>query len=132
MRGPYSFARASSTELLWPRGADKVIEAYAADAIEPGESIVVSFVGDTPIEGRHIHAEPGRRYDWRCLRRLFAFIVVRPGQDVAHSVRAIFETSNLYPTIVDLERQVVGSIVDGSGRVWPRRRGSEPWLALFG
>lgn len=125
--------RAVACRQFAPRNARAVVDLIARKKLKYGSRVVVSFVGDTPIQDApHVYADSGRRYDWSFLFGLQVEIVVRPGVDCAHAVAAIFDQAQLYPTIIDYESQVVGSVVERSGRVWPRRKGSEPWLALFG
>lgn len=106
-----------------------------AGTIKPGETVIASFIGSTNFAEPHVFCGSGVRYDWRFLRGLQVAIVVKPGIDAQHAMRSVFELTEPYPTLVDVERQVVGSLVDRIGgglKLWPRRRGSEAWRALFG
>lgn len=108
--------------------------AKAIANIEEGDTFVVSLVGETPIAGPHVYVDPGKRYDWRFAAGLQAVIVTRPGIKAAQLMADLYQASQPYPTLVDFDRKVVASIVEkcsGGLQLWPRRRGSESWRALF-
>jgi len=119
-----------------PRNAASIVELRLAGKIAAGDCIVVSFVGSTPIDAPHVFCDPGKRYDWRFARDLHATIVTQRGIDISHVNGDLAEMTMAYPSMVDFERQVVASIVPRSGvpgfKLWPRRRGSDAWQALFG
>lgn len=114
-----------------PRNAAAVTAALATGQLKYGDTLVVSFVGDTDMAGPHVYCDSGKRYDWRFAAGLQVVAVVRPGVNAAATLGDLFRSTVLYPTVVDFDRKVVGSIVE-PGRVWPIRKGSDPWQALFG
>ncbi len=118
-----------------PRNASSIKAAREAGRLDFGGSVAVSLIGDTPLRMPHIYIDPGKRYDFRCMTGLFAFIVTKPGLDSKTAIDQLWPITQKYITLVDVERQVVASVVDttnGGRKLWPRRKGSEPWLAIFG
>jgi hypothetical protein len=118
-----------------PRNAASVQAAWDDGRLTLGGHVAVSLVGDSPLRMPTVYVDPGRRYDLRCCAGLFAFIVTTPGVDTRDVIDQLWPITCPYITLVDVERQVVASVVDrpnGSRKLWPRRRGSEPWLAVFG
>lgn len=117
-----------------PRNARSIVAAKADGTLEPGETVIVSLVGDCDFAGMKVYADPGKRYDWSCLAGQMACLVVNAAdrQD-ARLFGDVFAASMPYPSIVVLDRQVVGSIVDCADgfKLWQRRRGSEAWQAVF-
>ncbi len=105
--------------------------ARALLLLELGDVFIVSFVGSTAFEGSHVFVDPGVRYDWRCAAGLQACIVCRYGQDIAGTVADLLRSTVPYPTIVGIDRQVVGSVV-GPARVQPWPIGGEVWRTVFG
>lgn len=118
------------SRLHQPRNAKNVGATYAE-----GERLVVSFVGDTGLPGPHVFCDSGRRYDFRFAANRRAEIVVKPGIDAGRVMEDLYIVTEPYPTLIDLEAQILASIVPkarGGLQLWPRARGSEPWRALFG
>lgn len=114
-----------------PRNVQSVSRARAR-GIERG--LVVSFVGETCIEGPHVYVDSGGVYDWRFALDLPVAVVVTRGVDARPVFRDLFLVAMLYPTIVDFDREHVGSVVEASSnsfQVRLLRQGSEPWLRLF-
>ncbi len=109
--------------------------AAAVGRLEPGSMFVASLVDRTGLPDPHVFLDAGRRYDWSWARDLFCLLVVQPGVKLErHLLRDLFTHTALYPTLVDFDRQVLASVVDTTGgrlKLWPRRRGSEPWKLVF-
>lgn len=115
-----------------PRNVAAISRARARRELD---ELVVSFVGPTCIGAPHVFVDSATRYDFRFALDLPTTIVLRPGIDARVTVADLFNVSRLYPTVVDFDKQLVGSVVeaDASGfRIWPRRVGSQPWTELFG
>lgn len=98
-----------------------------------GDAFAVSFVGPTKLPMRHVFVDEGRSYEWDFASGLHAWVVVHKGVDAGRLMAEIFAATLPYPTLVDFERLVVGSLIDTKGgfRLWPVRRGSAPWQELF-
>lgn len=122
------------TSLFEPRNARAIAAAIRAGELTRGDILVASFIGSTPIEGPHVFCDSGFRYDWRFARSLRVVVVVNEATDARRTFDDLLHETLPYPTLVDFDRQVVGSIISGGNqpKLWPRRKGSEPWLALFG
>lgn len=123
-----------ASRLPGPRNIKALSEARARGSTAEETSIVVSFVGPTLIAAPHVFVDPGKRYDFRLALGLPAVVVVRPGIDARLVLNDLFVLTRPYPTLVDFDRKVVGSIVEKAGggfKLWPRRRGSAAWCELF-
>ncbi len=119
-------------EAMARRAKPRNVEAVAE--LEEGGAFVVSFVGPTSIAAPHVFVDGGRRYDWRFAALLQACIVVTRGVRAQQLLADVFEATLSYPTLIDFDRKIAASIVAREGgtlKFWPRRRGSEPWRALF-
>lgn len=117
-----------------PRNAVAILAMRKAGTLKRGDTVVASFVGSTTFSEPHVFCDSGKRYDWSLLSGLQLAIVVKPGVDAEHAMRAALELTEPYPTLVDVERQIVGSIVHrvgGGMQLWQRRRGSEVWAGIF-
>ncbi len=118
-----------------PRNAAAIKSLRERGRLDFGGEVAVSLVGDTRLKMPHIYVDPGKKYDFRCVTGLFVYVVVKPGVDAVTAIDQLWPITQKYITLVDVQRQIVGSIVDnpdGSRKLWPRRKGSEPWLAIFG
>ena len=118
-----------------PRNAAAIKAKRERGRLDFGGEIAISLVGDTRLKMPHLYADPGKQYDFRCCTGLFVYVVTRPNVDAMTTVRQLWHITQKYITLVDVQRQIVGSIVDnpdGTLKLWPRRKGSEPWLAIFG
>lgn len=131
-RRAFSYARQPAPE---PRNAAEVIAQLAlCDGRFLEQPLIVSYIGATSFDGLHVYVDSGQRYDWRFAADLQLCIVVRPGVDSRRTMADIFRATRPYPTLVDFDRKLVGSLVDGADgglKLWPRRRGGEPWRAIF-
>lgn len=118
-----------------PRNAAALRKAREAGDAKIGDQVVLSFVDRTELGFPHLFVDPGRRYDLRCVTGLFATVATRPGIDARKLIEDLCVLTQPYVTLMDVERQVVASVVDGAGgafKLWPRRRGGEAWRAYFG
>lgn len=118
-----------------PRNAASIKAMRESGRLDFGGHVAVSLVGDTPLRMPTLYVDPGKRYDFRCCTGLFAFVVTRPGIDSTTAIDQLWPITQRYITLIDLDRQIVASVVDtttGGRKLWPRRKGSEPWLAIFG
>lgn len=117
-----------------PRNLQAILDAKRTGELEEGGHVVVSFVGSTGLRLPHLFVDSGKRYDLRCLANLRAHVVVRAGVDATRVIEDVSIMTIPYPNLIDFDRQVVASIVEGAHglKLWPRRRGSESWAALFG
>lgn len=117
-----------------PRNVKAIHDAIDAGDLQEGDQVVVSFVGSTGLRLPHLFVDSGKRYDLRCLANLRAHVVVRQGVDATRVIEDVSLMTLPYPNLIDFDRQVVASIVEGPAglKLWPRQRGSESWAALFG
>jgi hypothetical protein len=103
--------------------------------VERGSTLVVSFIGSTDFRNPTVFADSGAQYDWGFTRDLHVSILVKPGVDCTHALREIYQASSLlhgYPQLVDVEQQHLACIVGADPlKLWPVRRGSEPWQQHF-
>lgn len=118
-----------------PRNASRLLQL---GGLTPGDWLVASFVGETLLDGPHVFADSGRRYDWEFTAGLAVAIVVKPGIDAGHAIASIFRVCNpmlSYPQILDIERKQLAYVVDdgstGRIRLWRVARGSEQWCNYF-
>lgn len=117
-----------------PRNAKALGEARARGELGAG-LFVASFVGPTRLAAPHVFVDPGKRYDWRDASGMHAIVAVRPGINARQILQDLAAITLPYLTLVDFDRQTVGSVVDKPGggfKLWPRRRGSPAWLEVFG
>lgn len=109
--------------------------ARALERVPEGECFVASFVDRTPLAEPHVFIDGGKRYDWRLAVNRRVVIAVRPGIDARSAIADLFELTELYPMLIDFESKVFAAIVEKPGggfKLWPYRKGSEPWQAVFG
>lgn len=117
---------------MLPRNAAGILIARQQRGLRPEGVIVVSFVGQTDFDCTHVLAYQGEEYDWRFLYDLPVMVVTKPGIDCLPAVRAIFDEAQLYPTLVDIERQRAASVIGNKPlRLWPFTRRSAAWKELF-
>jgi hypothetical protein len=104
--------------------------------LKPGDTVIVSFVGQTEYPHPHVFVEPGTDYDWRGLEGLHLVLAVRPGIDCTYAMKGAYRVNDVfqgYPTIVDVERKLLGCLVSDSPlKIWPIRKESEQWRRHFG
>lgn len=116
---------------MLPGNAQPILDARLG-GMRPAKPIVVSYVGDTELDGPHVHARSGWRYDWRFLVDLPTIVVVKPGVEVRDALSEIFAVARLYPTLVDVECQNAASVIDNRPlRLWPFGRRGAAWQSLF-
>jgi len=124
----------AAPKLYPPRNAP-AIERYRREGwLADGEGVIVSLVGDTPIDGPHVFADPGRRYDWACMRGLHAIVVTAQGLDAGRCMADLYDIApfGAPPTLVDFAAQLLATVVSANPLVLlPERRGSSSWSALF-
>lgn len=117
-----------------PSGARAIVKARTAGQ-KPADGVIVSFVGQTDLEGHHVFARSGEVYDWRFLRGLDVSIVVKAGVDARDAMRRIFSETlptTGYPWIVDTERKELAYLVRTKPMEIRRiRPGSETWQGFF-
>lgn len=116
---------------MTPRNSEPILQARMRGE-RPADPVVVSFVGAIDWTNPQVFAEPGIEYDWRFLVDLPVYIVVKPGIECREAIRGIFRHCALYPTLVDIERQIAASVVDDKPlRLWPIYREGSRWKEIF-
>jgi len=100
-----------------------------------GTSIIVSFVGSTGYANPHVFADSGKKYDWEFTKDLHCTLVVKPGVDAEHAMRAICGLADWmagYPILVDVESQQLAYIVTPKPlHLWPVKSGTNTWRQHF-
>lgn len=100
--------------LPMPGGAWPIAQARR-QGLKPAEAVIVSYVGETPWQGPHVHCDSGKAYDWAWSEGLSLVIVVANGTDATDAIRGCFwpEHHNRtgFPTLIDIENRRVAYIV---------------------
>ena len=116
---------------MLPRGAER-IKAMRLRGERPADPLLVSFVGDLPWAGPTVYARADTTYDWRFLVDLPTIVVVAPGVSSRENLMSIFGMARLYPTLVDLPRKTVASVLDRKPlRLLPFPKHHPGWQELF-
>lgn len=110
--------------------------AAADRAREHGDSLVVSFVGDTPWRLPTVYCDSGKTYLWECVRGLQVIVAVRPGVAVLDALRELLalvdSATRGYPVLVDVDAREVACVVEGSPvGLWQVKRGTDLWRQYF-
>lgn len=91
----------------WP------IANVRAQGYRPAKPVIVTFVGETPWDGEHVHCESGKSYDWAWSEDLPLMIVMAPGIDISDALRGCFwPTTMSLLTLVDIENERVSHVLD--------------------
>lgn len=118
-----------------PRNVAAVKQALSDGRLSREDgTLCASFVDRTPLRVPHVFVSPGRSYDWRFAVGMRFWIATRPGVDISGVLRDLFEVSLGYVGLVDVERLVVADVAAGARglKLYPYRRGSQQWEAVFG
>lgn len=117
-----------------PRNAAPIVNARLAGKA-PARGVVVSYVGETPIDAPHVYCDSGKRYDWGFLTGLQTFICARPGVNCVDAIQQLFARANVmrgYPVLIDIQNEHMAYIVAAAPlRLWQVARGSEAWAGVF-
>lgn len=118
-----------------PRNAAALIDYRRQGLLsDHDDGVVVSYVGQTPIDAPHVFVDSGRQYDWSALAGLSAYIVVTKGIDARLAIVDLCRCSELgkAPHLIDFEAKLLAWIVSHDPiTLLPQRRGSSSWVNLF-
>lgn len=116
---------------MLPDGARRIVEARLKGN-RPADPIVISFAGKLDWGNPIVYAKPGITYDWRFVYGLAVIVAVVPGIDVRDPIEAIYREAMLYPTLVDVQRRRMASILEiRPYRLWPITDRHPSWKELF-
>lgn len=118
-----------------PRNAPAVQRMRDGGRLRPGDTVIVSFVGQTDFPYPHVFVEPSTDYDMRVISGLHVVIAVRPGIDCSRVMREVFNLADVfkgYPTVADVERKQVGCLVGVNPlKLWTIKQDSQLWRQHF-
>lgn len=100
-----------------------------------GQSLIVSFVGDTAWPNPTVYCDGGKRYDWGFITGLHTIVVARPGVDLCNALSEILARTDTlldgYPVLVDAELQEAACVVGPPLGLWQIRPATEQWQKYF-
>lgn len=80
---------------------------------KPANPVIVSYVGESPWIGEHVHCLSGQCYEWSWSIDLPITIVMVPGVDITDALRGCFwPMAPAYLTLIDVENMRVSFVLD--------------------